>query len=80
MMKNWLILMVIAGLTACNDSATITVKTDSVGTRIEEKAGKVWDTAKENLKETGREIRNKVKDGLDNVEINIKRDSTEKSK
>ncbi len=79
-MKTWLILMIVVVFTACTDSATVTVKTDSVGTKIEEKAEKVWDTAKENLKETGREIRDKVKDGLDNVEINIKRDSTEKNK
>ena len=84
MKKLWILaLMVFLG--ACNNSASVSIYTDTVenkidtlGDKAEDKAERLWDTTKADLKEAGKNIKEKVKEGLDKVEVNIKTDTTRK--
>ena len=88
-MKKLGVLLSVVFLAACNNTATVKIDTDSAGTKLEhkfdtvsaniqEQAGKAWDSTKAGLKEAGKNIKEKVKEGLDNVEVNIKRDTSGK--
>jgi hypothetical protein len=82
-MKKMVILGCVVILASCNNSATVTIGNDTIGRKVDtvgSKAERLLDTASADLKEAGKNIRNKVKEGLDKVEVNIKTDTTHKHK
>ncbi len=65
-------------LMACNDSASVSIHIDSTGKKFEDKAEKVWDTAKEGLKNLKNRVDNKL-DKLDST-LEARKDSFKKKR
>jgi hypothetical protein len=61
MKKGWVLLLVGVWFSGCKDKASTESRIDSLGTKIDTEASKVWDSAKVDLKKAGKVLDEKTK-------------------